>query len=140
MTVNRCKCNEAIKLKANVKISTVTCIHSRAILLKKELMNPLLQNIRQNHLNSVNKGKLPQKLQLIRCLCRRNSFPRLSAAISASKDNHQKVVKGSLRQDKPPPPQPFGDNIAQSMKFNVWLIRNPAFLPYSKLQCSFRFN
>lgn len=51
-------------------------MHSRAILLQKELMNPLLQIIRKVHLSSVNEGKLPPKLQLFRWLYRRNSILR----------------------------------------------------------------
>lgn len=92
-----CKTNRAIKLKANVIISLVTCIHRRSIPLRKELMHALLQNMTKKHLDGVNKGRLPQKLQMIRCFCRRNSFLGLSAAISAS-DSQQKVVKSPLRQ------------------------------------------
>lgn len=78
-----------------VIISTLTCMHSRAILLKKELTNPLLQFIRKVHLSSVNEGKLLLKLQLFRRLYGRNSILRLSPAVGAPKD-HQKVMKGSL--------------------------------------------
>lgn len=60
----------------SVIISVMPCIYSRAILLKKKLMNPLLHNIRQKLLSGVNKGKLPWKLQAIRHSCKRNSFPR----------------------------------------------------------------
>lgn len=82
-----------------VTISTLTCIHSRAVLLKKELMNPLLQIIRKVHLSSVNKGKLPLKSQLFRWLYRRNFILRLSPAAGAPKD-HQNVLKGSFRQEE----------------------------------------
>lgn len=81
-------------------------MHSRSVLLKKELMNPLLLIIRKVHLSSVNKGKLPLKLQLFRWLYKRNSILRLSPAAGIPKD-HQNVMKGSFRQEEPFPPNPM---------------------------------
>lgn len=97
-----------------VIISTLTCMHSRAVLLEKELMIPLLQTIRKVHLSSVNKGKLPLKLQLFRWLYRTNSILRLSPAAGVPKE-HQNIMKGSFRQEEPFPPYPCGgSSIAQT--------------------------
>lgn len=124
-----------------VIISTLTCMHSRAVLLEKELMNPLLQTIRKVHLSSVNKGKLPLKLQLFRWLYRTNSILRLSPAAGVPKD-HQNVMKGSFRQEESFPPYPCGGSSTAQTWDSTWCIRNRALLVYSKLQhsASFRVN
>lgn len=68
-------------------------MHSRAILLQKELMNPLLQIIRKVHLSSVN--EIATKIATVQMVVQEKFHPQVAPAVSAPKD-HQKVMKGSL--------------------------------------------